>query len=107
EPKFILDVHLGKLAKQLRMIGFDTLYQNHLDDDEIIEIGLKEKRIILTRDKGLLKNKKVTHGYWIRSSRPEEQLKEVVHRFDLQSRIRPFQRCMECNGLIKSIDKKE
>ncbi len=82
--KFILDVHLGKLAKYLRLLGFDTLYHNNLDDPEIIEIAKTEKRIILTRDLGILKNNKVTHGYWLRSQDSKEQLKEVIQRFDLK-----------------------
>jgi len=98
EPKFILDVHLGKLAKRLRLLGFDTLYRNDLEDNEVVEISLKEKRIILTRDIGLLKNKKVTHGYWLRSQQPKRQLREIVSRFDLKNLIRPFTRCLECNG---------
>jgi hypothetical protein len=103
--KFILDVHLGKLAKYLRMLGFDSLYQNNFEDDEIIEISVKEKRIILTRDLGILKNSKVTHGYWIRSQKPKEQLNEVVKRFDLAKKIEPLNRCIECNGQIVMVEK--
>jgi uncharacterized protein with PIN domain len=104
-PCFILDVHLGKLAKYLRMLGFDSLYQNNFDDKEIIEISLKEKRIILTRDLGILKNGKVTHGYWVRSQKPKEQVNEVVKRFDLTKQIEPLNRCIECNGNIVKIEK--
>lgn len=105
EPRFILDVHLGKLAKRLRLLGFDTLYRNDLQDNEIVDISLKEKRIILTRDIGLLKNKKVTHGYWLRSRQPKRQLREIVSRFDLKNLIRPFTRCLECNGVIHPVEK--
>jgi len=83
DPKFILDVHLGKLSKYLRLLGFDTFFKDFMDDNEIIEISLREKRIILTRDKNLLKHKEITHGYWIRSQKPKIQLKEVLSRFDL------------------------
>ncbi len=100
EPKFILDVHLGKLAKYLRMLGIDSLYENTYDDFEIVEIARAQKRTILTRDVTLLKMKAVTHGYWIRSCYPKEQAAEVVCRFDLHSNIRPFYRCLECNGII-------
>jgi len=93
---FILDVHLGKLAKSLRMLGFDLLYRNDYEDSEIIGISVKEKRIILTRDRGILKRKAVTHGYWIRSTRPGEQIQEVLSRFDLFSQIKPFHCCMIC-----------
>jgi len=102
---FILDVHLGRLAKSLRMLGFDSFYRNDYEDSEIISISLKEKRIILTRDRGVLKRKAVTHGYWIKSTRPEKQIQEVLRRFDLFSQIRPFHRCMMCNGIINKIDK--
>lgn len=105
--KFILDVHLGKLARKLRMIGFDTLYRNDFDDDEIIKIGLEEKRIILTRDVGILKNKSVTHGYFVKSQQPAKQLEEVIGRFDLRSQIRPLSRCIECNGKIIPVGKDE
>jgi uncharacterized protein with PIN domain len=103
--KFILDVHLGKLAKYLRILGFDTFYRNNCDDPEIIRISLNEHRIILTRDRGLLKVKKVTHGYFIRSQEPLEQLREVLNHFDLYHLIRSFTRCTKCNGLLQLTDK--
>jgi len=107
KTKFILDVHLGKLARYLRMLGFDTLYENNYPDPQIIDIAKNEKRIILTRDVGILKNSAVTHGYWIRSQNPKEQLKEVITRLDLSVNIKPLFRCMECNGIIEQVDKKE
>jgi len=107
ELKFILDVHLGKLAKYLRLCGFDTFYNKDLDDKEIIRLSLSEKRIILTRDLGILKNKRVTHGYWLRSQYLTEQIKEVFRRFDLIRQLKPFSRCMECNGLLTDISKDE
>jgi uncharacterized protein with PIN domain len=105
ETKFILDVHLGKLAKYMRLCGLDTLYRNHFNDREIIGISISDRRIILTRDRGILKNKNVTHGYWIRSQNPEEQLKEVLNRFDLKKSPQPFTRCLECNGLLMVVPK--
>lgn len=105
--KFILDVHLGKLAKYLRLCGFDTLYRRNFKDPEIIKFSTSEKRIILTRDIELLKNKKVTHGYWIRSQHLNEQLKEVFLRFDLKNQVMPFSRCMECNGLLIDVTKED
>lgn len=105
--KFILDVHLGRLAKYLRLCGFDTCYNKLLDDNEIVERSLSEGRIILTRDKGLLKNRKVTHGYWVRSTNPKEQLTEVLNRFDLKKNLVPFSRCMECNGIVNEVSKDE
>lgn len=96
--RFILDAHLGKLAKYLRMLGFDTLYRNDYGDKEIINIALKEKRIILTRDKLLLQSRRVTHGYYVRSTEKHKQLKEVVGKFDLYSQFKSFSRCMTCNA---------
>ncbi len=105
--KFILDVHLGKLAKYLRLCGFDTFYRKDYNDIEIINLSSSEKRIILTHDVELLKNKKVTHGYWIRSQYLNEQLKEVLLRFNLIHQMLPFTRCMECNGLLTEVSKED
>ncbi len=102
---FILDVHLGKLTKMLRMFGFDTMYRNDYDDAQIVRLSIREKRIILTRDRRLLHKREVIHGYCIRSTNPEEQFSEVIKRFDLQPNRRPFYRCMICNGLIYEVDK--
>ena len=100
---FVLDVHLGKLARLLRMLGFDTLYRRDYEDNEIIDLSAQEQRIILTRDRGLLKHRSVTHGYWVRSAQPLEQAREVLHRFDLCSQARPFSRCICCNALLDRI----
>lgn len=107
ETKFILDVHLGKLAKYLRLCGFDTFYNKDYEDREIIRLALSDKRIILTRDIDLLKNKKLTHAYWIRSQYLEEQLKEVFLRFDLKKQIKLFALCLECNIMLKDVSKAE
>ncbi len=106
-PKFILDVHLGRLAKYMRMLGFDTYYRNDLDDPEIIQRSVDEHRIILTRDRGILKNSRVTHGYFVRSQKPSDQIQEVIRRFDLKDMFSPFSRCIACNGIITAVDKKE
>lgn len=105
EPKFILDVHLGRLAKYLRLLGFDTLYENNYADPQLIQLAIAEKRIILTRDIGLLKNKQVTHGYWLRTTYPKSQLFEVIKRFDLLNLIKPFQRCLLCNSRLIPVAK--
>jgi len=102
---FVCDTQLGRLARLLRMMGFDTLNRNDYDDPEIVRISLKDKRIILTRDIGILKQKVVTHGYWIRSTSPDEQLEEVLRRCDLFGQIRPFRRCLVCNGIVERVDK--
>ncbi len=104
---FIADVNLGKLARRLRMTGFDTAYGNRLADREIVDIALREKRIILTRDRRLLFRKAITHGYWVRSDDPDTQLKEVMQRLDLYRQIRPLRLCMECNGKLEPVDREQ
>jgi uncharacterized protein with PIN domain len=107
DVRFILDVHLGKLAKYLRMLGFDTLYRNRMDDDVIADIAEKENRIVLTRDLGILKYNRVLYGYWLRSQHSKKQLSEVIEHFGLLRAIRPFTRCMQCNGPMKEVSKEE
>ena len=103
--RFILDVQLGKLARALRMLGFDTLYRNDYQDFEIIDTAINTKRIILTRDRGILKHKSITHGYWVRNTSVNKQVEEIVRRFDLKNQIQPLTRCLLCNEPIKSIKK--
>lgn len=98
--RFVLDNHLGKLARHLRMLGFDCLYQNNYQDDTLAQISVDENRILLTRDHRLLMRKSLQHGYWLRSQDPKQQLKEVLERFALFDQISPFQRCMNCNQLL-------
>ena len=106
-PRFILDINLGKLATKLRMLGFDSLYQNNFKDNEIVNIASSENRIVLTRDQGLLKNNKVTRGYWVRNTNPKKQIVEIINKFDLQSKIQPFSICMVCNGRIEKVEKND
>ena len=105
EPRFVLDAHLGKLAVFLRMLGFDALYRNDYGDEELARISSQEQRILLTRDRGLLKRSLVTHGYCIRQDDPRHQIAEVLQRFDLYHQVVPFQRCLRCNGLLETVDK--
>lgn len=107
EPSFVLDVHLGKLARYLRLLGFDCLYRNDLADQELARISSREGRILLTRDACLLMRAAVTHGYWLREKEVGRQVLEVIRRFDLRDRIAPFSRCLRCNGLLRSVDKRE
>lgn len=105
ELRFVLDVHLGKLAKALRMLGFDTLYENSYTDKLMADLALSEKRIVLTRDVGLLKHKVITYGYWLRSQHLEEQLAEVINYFYLKDHFRPLTRCLVCNTTIVQVEK--
>lgn len=102
---FVLDVHLGKLARILRMLGFDVVYRNDLDDPEIIQISLDEHRIILTRDRKMLFHKVITHAHWVHSTVADEQAREVLRHFDLFGSVRRFRRCPICNGIIQPVDK--
>jgi uncharacterized protein len=106
-PRFLVDINLGKLARYLRMAGFDTAYSNNVDDDELILQMQTEKRVLLTRDRKLLMHNAVKTGYWPRSDHPAEQFKEVVARFDLFDEINPFSRCINCNGVLKTVSKKD
>jgi uncharacterized protein with PIN domain len=101
EPRFILDVHLGRLAAYLRMLGLDTLYRNDSGDEELARISSEEGRILLTRDRHLLKRRAVQHGYCIRETNPQRQLLEVVRRFDLSRSAAPFERCLRCNTVLE------
>lgn len=109
KPKtlFIVDVNLGKLAKLLRMCGFDAVYSNRYSDRDVAQLAKGANRIVLTRDRRLLRQRIITHGYWVRSTRAYEQIKEVLRRFGLHSFVKPFNRCLECNGSIKPVEKNE
>ncbi len=104
-PLFVLDQHLGTLARSLRMLGFDTLYRNDYDDEELATIAGTENRILLTRDRGLLKRGSVVHGYFVRAQDAREQVREVLHRFDLYEAIQPYKRCIRCNHLLHVVAK--
>jgi uncharacterized protein len=103
ESRFVADSHLGRLAAYLRMTGFNTVYRRDFQDGELATISANEKRILLTRDRGLLKRNVVTRGYWVRTTNPREQLAEVLQRFDLWDSIAPFERCVHCNELLQPV----
>ena len=104
-PRFLLDNHLGKLAIYLRILGFDVLYRNDYQDDDLVSVLNLEKCILLTRDRHLLMRKVVIFGYCVRNLDPELQLIEVAHRFNLSGKITPFHRCLRCNSPLQSIEK--
>jgi len=99
--RFVADTHLGRLAAYLRMTGFDTVYRSDCGDEELAQISANENRILLTRDRGLLKRNIVTRGYCVRTTSPRDQFAEVLQRFDLSTTIAPFQRCVHCNKLLQ------
>ena len=103
DPRFVADTHLGKLARHLRMAGFDTLYGTDWDDDRIVAISLGERRTILTRDRGMLRRREVERGYCVRAVESEAQLGEVVAALQLEGLIAPFTRCRECNTPLEDV----
>jgi uncharacterized protein len=107
EPQFVLDVHLGRLARTLRLLGFDALWRNDITDEDLAAISTEQKRILLTRDRGVLKRARVTRGYFVRATDRRCQVVEVLRRFDLFGAIAPFGRCLECNGLLEAVAKEE
>ena len=105
--RFVLDVHLGKLASFLRLLGFDSLYRRDFEDESLARLSNTERRILLTRDQGLLKRSQVSYGYWIRETNPRLQLIEVVRRFGLEDSLEPFSRCLRCNERLRPVSREE
>ncbi len=107
KPRFMLDEHLGKLARELRMCGIDSLLFSGKSDREFSKQVIRLKRVTLTRDVELLKRAIIKRGYWIRNDDPEKQLVEVIRRFELADSIKPFFRCLDCNGVIIKTNSKK
>ena len=105
--RFIADAHLGGLAPLLRLAGFDTLYDNHYPDADIEALAAAQQRIVLTRDRELLNRRSITHGCYVRTLRPREQLREVFERLDLAGSAQPFRLCLMCNAPLRRIAKDE
>jgi uncharacterized protein with PIN domain len=105
--KFVADGHLGKLARDLRLLGFDVAYNAMADDAAMLEISAREERTLLTRDRRLLMHAVVRDGYSPRSDCPEMQTVEVIRRFDLHALLAPFSRCLMCNGTLEPVSKAE
>ncbi|WP_245769953.1 Mut7-C ubiquitin/RNAse domain-containing protein [Streptomyces radiopugnans] len=105
-PRFLLDVHLGTLARRLRLVaGADTAYHNDMDDPALVEQANAERRVLLTQDRGLLMRRQLWMGAYVRGSRPDDQLADVLDRFDLP--LAPWTRCTACNGLLADAPKTE
>ncbi len=105
--RLVLDTHLGVLARYLRMLGFDAIYRNDYGDAQLAEISSRDNRILLTRDRGLLKRSEVIYGYYVRETSPRRQLLEVVQRYALAGTARPFERCIHCNQPLRPASKEE
>ena len=111
EIKFIVDSNAGKLARWLRMMGYDALFFNNIDDTELIDIALKEGRVVLTKDTQLMRRRVVTNGQLkivlIQKDDPKEQLRQVVEELKLDCRLKQFTRCLECNQSLVPRSKEE
>ncbi len=104
-PRFVADAHLGGLARLLRMAGFDTLYDNGYRDDEIVAIAARDDRIVLTRDRELLKRRAVSRGCYLHAIKPEIQFRELFDRLGLAPGAQPFSLCLHCNLALRAVDK--
>lgn len=105
--RFLADAHLGGLARFLRMLGCDTLHRNAYDDAEIRRLAEEEGRIVLTRDRELLKCREIRRGCYVRALKPERQLEEVAARYGLAAHARPFTLCLHCNLPLRPADRRE
>jgi len=105
DPVFLADAHLGGLARFLRMLGFDTLHDNNYGDAQIRRLAEAERRIVLSRDRELLKCSEIAHGCYVHALKAEAQLREVAARYGLAGRARPFTLCLRCNLPLQPVDK--
>src|SRR5262249_13195578 len=105
--EFVSDGHLGKLVRDLRLLGIDVVYDPVAEDRQLVEIAGRNNRALLTRDRCLLMHAAVKHGYYLRSQNPLEQTIEVLRRFDLGSILSPFRRCLRCNALLEPAEKEK
>ncbi|HEU5160020.1 MAG TPA: Mut7-C RNAse domain-containing protein [Streptosporangiaceae bacterium] len=104
-PRFVLDVHLGALARRLRLVGVDAAYRNDLDDDALIAQANAEQRVLLTKDRGLLRRRRLWLGAYVRGDHPDRQLADMLDRF--APRLAPWTRCTTCNGVLEGVPKSE
>jgi uncharacterized protein len=105
EPRFLLDVHLGTVARRLRLVGVDTAYGNDLDDDTLIEMANDQRRVLVTQDRGLLRRRKLWLGAFVRGGRPDEQFADLLDRF--APPLAPWTRCTACNGTLEPVAKED
>jgi len=103
--KFIVDCMLGKLAKWLKILGFDTLFFSKIGDEELLAIAEKGERILLTRDNELFERADQAAAFFIKSEDWQKQLKEVLERFKLKDKAKPYSRCIECNAALKALSR--
>jgi uncharacterized protein with PIN domain len=107
QRRFVTDGHLGKLTRDLRLLGVDVACAPIASDPELAALAASQDRALLTRDRPLLMHAAVRDGYYPRSQLAEEQTREVIRRFELRPAIAPFTRCLRCNGLLAGVEKEE
>jgi uncharacterized protein with PIN domain len=105
DPRFFADAMLGRLARWLRILGYDTSYEAHVDDAVLVRRALQEDRVILTRDRSLPEEFRVPALVLVEAERPEEQLRELVRRLQLDTEGRLFTRCSRCNAGLESVSR--
>jgi uncharacterized protein with PIN domain len=105
DPRFLLDVHLGALARRMRLLGLDTAYRNDADDGALVAQAAGQRRVLLTQDRGLLRRRALAAGAYVRGDRPDDQLLDVLDRFDLA--LTPWSRCLACNGILERVEKQQ
>ncbi|MFI8966738.1 Mut7-C RNAse domain-containing protein [Streptomyces sp. NPDC053493] len=102
--RFLLDVHLGTLARRLRLLGVDAAYESEdIGDPALAALSAKERRVMLSRDRGLLRRRELWAGAYVYSDRPDDQLRDVLERF--APTLAPWTRCTACNGELAEADK--
>jgi uncharacterized protein len=104
---FVADGHLGKLVRDLRLLGIDVAYDRDAEDRQLVAIATGQQRALLTRDRRLLMHSAVRHGYYLRSQKPFEQTLEVLRRFELEPHLSPFSRCLRCNAPLRAVPKEQ
>jgi uncharacterized protein len=102
-PRFVLDAHLGALARRMRLLGLDVAYYHDVADADLVALAAAEQRILLTRDRGLLRRRTLPSGAYVYGNDPDDQLMDVLHRFDPP--LVPWTRCLVCNGLLEPVEK--
>ncbi len=105
--KFVADCMLGKLAKWLKILGFDTAYFSKIEDDDLLIVAQNESRILLTRDNGLIERSKNIHSLFIDSEKWTEQIQQVLKEFNLKKKIKSNSRCIQCNTVLKPLQKEQ
>ncbi|MFW5893551.1 MAG: Mut7-C RNAse domain-containing protein [Verrucomicrobiota bacterium] len=105
--RFVADIHLGKLVRRLRLLGYDCAYGPGFEDEQLAERSAREERVLLTRDRGLLMRRIVVHGIFVHSDDVRQQLQQVVEKTGIDPARCSLSRCLECNGRLKRVDREQ